>query len=206
MKNELIIINKIDKQLQKKRDENVFPLAALHRKELRQLRDANIGNLRERLNNIKTLKREEYITKYSDSIKKGFTDMQKVCDDLNKDWNARIKTIQKLLQDRKDLENKSNITHLKLHTDYSDICELRKLEESQREFFYIEKELIKEIGSEAFENKFSKAFDKVTLRIDDIHEKYEEAINFGDLEIVKELYYIMKKADGFFIQISNLKV
>ncbi|KKN55950.1 hypothetical protein LCGC14_0576920 [marine sediment metagenome] len=206
MKNELIIINKIDKKLQEKRDKNVFPLAALHRKELRQLRDSNIGNLRDRLKTIKELKKEEYIKKYSDSIKKGFTDMQNICDSLNKDWKERIQIIQKLLQDRKDLEDKSNVIHLKLNTDYSDICELKKLEEHQREFYYNEKELIKEIGSEGFENKFSKAFDEVTKRIDNIHEKYEEAINFGDLEIVKELYYIMKKADGFFVQISNLKV
>ena len=42
--NELVIVDKIEKRLQQKREPTIFPLASNHRKELRALREINVGN------------------------------------------------------------------------------------------------------------------------------------------------------------------
>jgi len=49
-------------------------------------------------------------------------------------------------------------------------------------------------------------FKEVRNLIDDMNTKYEEAINFGDLEIVKELYFILKDGDKFLEKLINLEV
>lgn len=206
--NELVLIDKIDKRLQEKREPIVFPLTPTHRKELRTLRDRNIGDLRNRLRTIKSLKLEEFEKKYEKEIQERFSNEKKVCETLNEDWKKRIKEIIKILSMRKCFEKKHNNKFLKLSIDYTTLSELdeKRVKNTKRDFSFNEQEATKDISKEEFDKKFSKAFEEVDKKIDEVNTQYEEAINFGDLEIVKELYYIMKKADKFFERISNIKV
>lgn len=204
--NELILADKIDKKLQERREPVIFPLAHNHRKELRKLRDENIGNLRDRLNTIKRLKEEEYIKKHKDEIEEGLVGYEKKCVILNKDWDKRASTINKIIKERKKLEKKYNIPNATINHDYGNICNLNISEKQNRTFKFNRDNAINGIAKKQFEDKFGKPFEMVGKKIDDIHTKYEEAINFGDLEIVKQLYYLMKKAEGFFDKIDMLEV
>ena len=206
MKNELILIENVERRLKEAREPPIFPLSPTHRKELRNLRDTNVGNLKERLRTIKQLKKEEYAKKHTGRIAKEINNQQKICDKLNKDWQIRIIKIQQLLQERQEMEESFDITYFTKENDYSDICNLRKIEESKREFRFEKKEVVKRIAEEEFEEKYGDKFKAVQEKIDDIITKYEEAINFGDLEIVKALYYMMKTADKFFEKVNTLEV
>lgn len=204
--NELVLVEKIEKKLQEKREPTVFPLASNHRKELRNLRDENIGNLRDRLQIIRRLKEEEYLKKHDVAISKNLKGYENMCKKLNADWQKRVDTIRQLIQQRKILEKTANLNNVDINSDYGDIPKLNDLKELKREFIFNKERALKEIGKEEFDDKFGKAFNAVDEKIDDVHTKYEEAINFGDLEIVKTLYYIMKKADSFFVKIDKLQV
>jgi len=208
MKNELILVNKIEKRLMEKREPIIFPLSPTHRKELRQLRDSNIGGLSSRLNTIKILKTEEYVKKYQNEIKKEMIHKKEDIISLNKDWEDRIKKIDEIINKRRELEEKSSINDLSLNHAWSELSELKeiKLEDHYRKYDINFKEASMKIAKQEFNDKYSNSFEEVQKRIDDINTKYEEAINFGDLEIVKELYYIMKKSESFFEKVSKLKV
>ena len=203
--NELILVDKIEKRLQEQREPPVFPLAANHRKELRKLRDDNIGNLRGRLKNIETLKREEYQKKYTKQIEKELEQYVKVFNNLNDDWKERIGKINKILDERKQLEENQKVNNLSINQDYGELSNLEKIN-PKREFSLNKKQKALEIAKEEFEKKYGDKFNDVEKKIDNIVTHYEEAINFGDLEIVKKLYYMMKKSDSFFIKVSELKV
>jgi len=203
--NELILVDKIEKRLQEQREPPIFPLASNHRKELRKLRDDNVGNLRERLHTIKTLKKEEYEKKYAKQIEKELERYEGISDKLNIDWKDRVKKINNILNERKQLEEKSDINKLSLEQDWNDISELKELK-PKREFKLDRKQKALEIAREEFEKKYGDKFDAVEKKIGIIVTHYEEAINFGDLEIVKKIYYMMKKSDSFFIKVSELKI
>lgn len=204
--NDLIIVQNIEKRLREKRNPVIFPLTPTHRKELRDLKRTNVGNLLERLRIIKELKEDEYKTKYFNDIKKELKKHQKICQVLNDDWINRIKKMNELIKERKILEKKNKIEFLSLNHSYGSIATLEIINEVDRKFTFDEDKVTDEIAEKEFNEKFGDNFKKVNEKIDDITTKYEEAINFGDLEIVKELYYIMKSADSFFERISNLKV
>ena len=203
--NDLIIIDKIEKKLQEKREPPIFPLASNHRKELRKLRDDNVGNLRERLRTIETLKKEEYEKKYAKQIEKELERYEGISKKLNFDWCERLKKINKIVSERKELEEKSHINKLSINNGYDEISELKKVK-SKREFSLDRKRKALEIAREEFDKKYGDKFNDVEKRINVIVTHYEEAINFGDLEIVKKIYYMMKKSDEFFTKVSDLKV
>jgi len=203
--NDLVIVDKIEKKLQEPREPTIFPLTPTHRKELRQLRNSNVGNLRSRLSTIETLKREEYEKKYAKEIEKELGKYEGLCETLNTDWEERVKRINKILEERKKLEDKSNVNKLSLNSGYGDVADLSKLE-VKREYSLDRKQKSSEIAQEEFNEKYKDKFNAVQKRIDTIVTHYEEAINFGDLEIVKKLYYMMKTADKFFEKVSNLKI
>ncbi len=203
--NELIIADKIEKQLQEPREPTIFPLTPTHRKELRTLRDDNIGSLRQRLRNIETLKREEYQKKYSKDIEKELGKHEKLASYLNKDWKQRLVQINNILQDRKKLEEKSDVKRLYLNSGWEDIAKLKDFD-LKREYTLDREHKANEIARDEFEEKYKETFNSVLKKIDIIFTQYEEAINFGDLEIVKKLYYIMKTSDSFFQKISELKI
>jgi len=202
---ELIIIDKISKKLKEKRKETVFPLSPTHRKELRNLRDSNIGSLRNRLSNIQQLKQEEYRKKYNKEIEKEFLGKTEVCKKLNDNWIFVIKSINDILVIRKEKEEKLNTKFLNLNNDYGDISSLKNIDKS-RKFSFDKKFVCNKIADDEFIKKYEKSFNKVKELINKLDTQYEEAINFGDLEIVKQLYYYMKNSDKLFLNISNLKI
>ena len=75
---------------------------------MRQLRSQNVGNLRDRLRIIKDLKREEYEKKYASDIGKEIEQYEGFAEKLNLDWNSIIIKINKIIDDRKKFETKSN--------------------------------------------------------------------------------------------------
>jgi len=205
VKNEIILVEKIEKRLQQRREEVVFPLSPTHRKELRQLKEKNIGNLRQRLRNIKEIKKKEFIEKYESDIIKKIEKTGECCDMLNKDWEKRIKDINKILFEREILEKKNHVENLRIETDYGKISDLKDIN-CKRKVSFDKFQRSKEIASEKFIEKFGEHFTAIDKKIDEVTTQYEEAINFGDLEIVKELYYIMKTAENFFEKVTDLKV
>lgn len=207
--NELVVIEKIDKKLQERRDPVQFPIAQAHRKELRELRDSNIGNIRQQLKVIKQLKCEEYQKKYSSKIKKDIEEKSKVCDVLNDDWKKRLEQIDKIILDRKKFEEKYDMSMLDLSNGYIRICELMSIQSSsdyRRSFSLDISKKSDEIASKEFDKIFKAKFDAIEQKIDQISKMYEEAISFGDLEQVKAIYYQLKKSDAFFKKVSELEI
>lgn len=206
-KNQLITLEKIQKNLEIKGKNNVFPLTPTHRKELRQLRDANIGNLNERVRAIKKIKKEEYRKKYEKELIQKIEKEKSKMDILNEDWEFVIERIRKIIEKRIELEKDNYVEGWEVEHDYGDISTLKMTTKLAERKITINPEKISRIILEKqFNEKYNSAFDEITKRIDDIYTKYEEAINFGDLEIVKELYYLMKKSDSMFIKIADLKI
>ena len=204
-KNELTIVENIDSRLQSKRKEVVFPLSPTHRKELRHLRDKNIGNLNSRLNALKSMKKDEYVKKYADDIAKEFKKKEKIIEELNEDWDNLIENINALINVRKELEESFDLKNIIIESSYGNIGHLEEVKSTRHLSIDVENESI-QVAREEFDKKYKDSFYEVQKMIDDISTKYEEAINFGDLEIVKELYYIMKNSDTFFKKISELEV
>ena len=208
-KNELVLIDKIEKRLKEKREPVIFPLTPTHRKELRDLKNKNLGELKERLRIVRQLKQEEYIKIYGKQIQMIFEKHEKYILSLNDDWQERIKDIQVILDKRKEIEEKAEKKlgdmMPDLQSGYSGIAVL-KLGDNQREYTLDSEKISKKIANSNFQEKYSKLFEKINEQIVDLETKYEEAINFGDLEIVKELYYLMKGSDVFFEKIDNLQI
>jgi len=204
--NELILVENIEKRLREKREPPIFPLSPTHRKELRELRDRNVGDLRERLRIIKQLKKEEYKKKYFTEIQTELKKVEHTCKLLNEDWTKRIEKMNEILRERKELENKNDIKCLDLKCSWNKISELKEIKEEERKFIFDKNDMTNHIAEKEFERKYAKSFELVSKKIDDIYTKYEEAINFGDLEIVKALYYIMKTAENFFDKVNNLRI
>ena len=205
MKNEIAVIDSIEKRLRVERKPIIFPLTPTHRRELRNLKKRNIGNLREQLNNIRALKQEEYVKKYSENIAKEFLKCKKNVVILNNNWLNIVQNINDLIDKRIEFENKIGIEPFSLETGYNDICKLDHVE-LKRIFVLDEIKKSKLIAIKQFNIKFGNKFDSVNTIIEKLNVQYEEAINFGDLEIVKKLYYDMKDSDKFFTVVSNFKV
>ncbi len=204
-KNELTIINKIVNKLQEKREPTIFPLSPTHRKELRKLKNDNIGNLTLQLRTIKTLKTEEYQKKYSKQIEKEIQKHVKTVEILNKDWEYRLAIINTTLKGRKEFEYKHNLTYLYLSHDFTRLTQLEECI-GKRKFDINIKDKVLEIATNEFNKKYNDKFMIVQKEIEKITIHYEEAINFGDLEIVKQLYYLMKSSNHFFEKIEKLKI
>lgn len=203
-KNELMIIENIEKRLKAKREPIIFPLSPTHRKELRNLKSVNIGNLKEQLRNIRKIKQDLYTKKYTLEIQKMLKEKLKICVKLNKDWGERIIKIEKLINERKILEGK-DLNLFTINRGYTDVSSLKvSIGDMKREFIIDEERVIKDITQKSFEDKYGSCFKKVMDQIEDLNTKYEESINFGDLEIVKELYYIMKTSGSLFEKLDKM--
>lgn len=207
--NQLTIVSKIETQLRQRREQNVFPLTPTHRKELRQLRDANVGELTTQLRFIKKEKLDSFKVKYRKNLEELAQKGKGICEDLNKDWK-KIKTqIKKLLDERKKLEEKNMPNYSTVSNSYENVHlfnEQRIDEYLQREITFDIENSTKSGAEKEFDEEYGEGFKKVQEQIDQINTAYEEAINFGDLEIVKELYYKMKDADQFLEKIRKIKV
>lgn len=209
MANELTIIEEIDKKLQMSNG-NVFPLTPTHRKELRQLKSRNVGDLRTQLRVIKDAKKEEYYIKHKVKVEKEIQKKISLLNNLNKDWEERLALIINIIQKRKELEekNKKVIEEIGIYHDYGNISSLNidYIKKECREIKVDVPKISYRILSKEFKEKFSDDFNNFDEMIDKLNTSYEEAINFGDLSIVKELYYKMKDADKFLEKIRKLEV
>jgi hypothetical protein len=205
--NELILVDKMEKRLRQPQEPRVFPLTPTHRKELRQLRDRNIGELKNRLSNIKQMKKEEYARKYKRELELESKKYPLVCQELNSDWKKIIDKINKIISDRKNFEDKHKeiIAKLNLDCDWSEISRLKPTTLRRNYQVNISK-VSKDLAKKEFEQKYGKSFEETNNKIDLLVTMYEEAINFGDLEIVKEIYYKLKEADKFIERVSQIKV
>jgi len=205
--NELILVDKMEKRLRQPQEPRVFPLTPTHRKELRQLRDRNIGELKNRLRNIKQMKKEEYARKYKRELELESKKYPLFCQELNSDWKKIIDKINKIISDRKNFEDKHKeiIAKFNLDCDWSEISELKPTALRRNYQVNIPK-VSEDLAKKEFEQKYGKSFEETNNKIDLLVTMYEEAINFGDLEIVKEIYYKLKEADKFIERVSQIKV
>lgn len=206
MSNELIIIDKIGQKLQNPKSErNVFPLSPTHRKELRELKRNNVGELRSRLRTIKNLKQDEYLEKYYKDVEKEVLKQSDKIKILNEDWEKIKIKINKIIQERIKLEEKHKSDFINFNYSYTSVSELKEFKEKRVASQNI-KSTTNEILSKQFNEKYNDKFEEVGKIIHDMNTKYEEAINFGDLDIVRELYYTMKGSEEFFKKISEMKI
>lgn len=216
MKKDLVIVEKIENRLQTESDNrNVFPLSPTHRKELRELKRQNMGDIHTQLRTIKELKREEYKTKYRKELDKEFESKQKDCDILDKAWIEARNKVQEICKEFFELGNKHRSETLSINTDcdYDSILKYRhskdnikRISKIKREYYFDEERISNEILEKEFDKRFGKSFKKVADHIENLETKYEEAINFGDLNLVKEIYYILKSSDTFFEKIQAMEV
>lgn len=205
-KNAMVVLENIEKRLMKprKEGENVFPLSPTHRKELRQLRDRNISDIKSRLKNIKNIKRDEFKLKYADKIQKQTNIIKQTTDDLNDKWRITLSKINEHISDFKELQENYNLENIRIDSEYSDLANLKFL--TTRRHYDVNSEAVEKVISGLFYDKFNDKFEEVQNQINLLLERYEEAINFGDLEIVKEIYYNLKQADVYLNKVSSIKV
>lgn len=204
--NELIIID-VDKSLKIKRNEIVFPLTATHRKELREFKNRNIGNLKSQINTIRKMKLTEYKEKYWKELKIIIDDKKEKIEELNKDFEKRILLIRNIINQRIEIENENSELIKLCYIDYTyDIADLENVKKDIKRVLSIEDSKIASLLEEEFKNKYNESFIIVQKKIDKLEELYEEAINFGCLEQVKRIYYVLKDTEQFVNNINNLKI
>ena len=217
------LINQTQKEIAYPRaDKPVFPLQAMHRKELRKLRDKNVGNLQTQIRFIKSQKRDEFIEAFmvtnKATIKKLQTKAKRYDTILNKRIAKLIQCGEGLSKDIQALKDSEvfNISRSYSLNDFFDaICshnrklkENKNIRESNNTLYvnsYLSEDNVKDIARKRFEELFSEPFENCNKMVSKINELYEEAINFGDLEQCKNIYYDMKKGDAFIDSIKNLQ-
>ena len=194
----------VDTKLRTPRPETTFPLTPTHRKELRNLRDENIGNLNERLRAIRELKFNEFMEKHKEPLEKMREDLRSNCETLNENWEHTKTEINKILEKRRELEETMGLVNVDLDTSSFEGASLKDY--NNRRGFSVNDGYVIDVAKKEFETQYGEGFKKVKELISDVFTKYEEAINFGDLNIVKQLYYDMKDGTKFLKQISEMKI
>ena len=208
--NELQLYDKMSNSLQARRPETVFPLAATHRKELRELRDRNVGELRTQLAFIKSEKKKDYLKKYKVEVANERKDAELRVASLNQDYKDMVVKIHKLVleQNSKEVDLLSSIKDTETSSGYGVLSSLYcdDVKNSTRVLTVNSDRLIENICNKEFEEKYKMPFEEVGKKIDKLNEMYEEAINFGDLEQVKEIYYLFKDAEKFLTKVRQIEV
>jgi len=207
VKNELVVIEKITNDLRTTKN-NVFPLTPTHRKELRELRKNNVANLNVKIRMLETELKQKYKEKHEKEIKKEFEIHKQNIIKLNSDWLNKMNEIVKIIEERQKFEKTFDLTNINLNCDYGDVAGLNISEIKKLKRFYElnEERTLNKIIDEEIKEKFGVAFESVRKKIDELDTSYEEAINFGDLEIVKKLYYMTKDAEQFLETLKQLKI
>lgn len=210
MKTELTLYDKIESQLQERRPTTVFPLTATHRKELRELRDRNVGNLRTKLSFIKSEKRDFYTKQYIADIETEVGKKLAHVDKVNSSFVDMISKIKSLVEKQREIEAKAleSIGSCSTENGYDEIEQLRvdAISNNYRRLKVDVSAQSKSIASDEFDKKYGTLFQEAGDKIDKLNEMYEEAINFGDLEQVKEIYYMFKNADSFLDNVAKLEI
>ena len=207
MTNDLTLIENINKQLRKPREEkdNIFPLSATHRKELRELKKTNISSITSRLSYIRKIKTDEFMKKYDKIFETELKKHDHIIQKLNNLVADMYVSIEKHFAIIKEAEKECNREFIQISSGYGSIGCLN-IEKEDRRRYSISKNAMQNMIRDRFDEAFGKRFGKVQEIINTLSTQYEEAINFGDLELVKKLYYQLKDADTFLTSISEMKV
>lgn len=208
----LALIEKVDKKLQLS-EGNVFPLSPTHRKELRQLKERNIGSLKTQVSVIKSQKRDEFVEKYSKDILKEISKEQKSVDILNNNSQLFAEKITTLALEFEEFEKQHLTENIDVDKNYefNDMLRcMKKCTTHKNDYgapiYSVDSRASKKIAEKEFEDKFKIPFEQTNEKISKLEEQYEEAINFGDLQVVKAIYYEFKNAEQFLEKIKNLKI
>jgi hypothetical protein len=207
IKNELVIFEEIDKRLKTRRDlkDNIFPLSTTHRKELRNLKDRNISGLKDRLSILKDLKSKEFYNNNKEIIEQKTLSIISQVDNLNKSFAECILKINVEIDKIKEIESLSEMDKIKIDRYYN-ISKYVIINDEHIVVYSVHEKAIEKGLRELFNDQFGIKFDEINVKINKLLEQYEEAINFGDLELVKEIYYTLKEMDKFIDHIAKIKV
>jgi hypothetical protein len=208
--NELTVIEKLDKferSVVAKRETPLFPIPAALRKELNELKKKEFGNLLDQIRALHDTKSQEYCKLYAKSAHKEAMRAKAELDGWNKRWitaTINLGDTFKELREQKDNfkfpineENDYDSRTLLALSAAKPTKFVLKLKEQTFTEWHLKKE---------FEVKYGAGFEEAKTKIRTLEEKFNEALVFADLELVKEIYYTIKKADVFLKRLSELRL
>jgi len=199
----------IDNRL-KSKDNNIFPLSPTHRKELRNILSRNIGDLKIKLNLIKDRKFEEFKQKNKTKFDKIKKEKNKEIKIINEEYlnmqTTIINLVKQFIEQDKSL-NKDENPFIFVHSEYGLISNLniKGLKNQYRRY-----ELNDVSFNEFIQKRFNEKFNQNTQKVYDLIElyssKYEEAIVFEDLLLVKDIYFKIKELKTEIEKLDKIKV
>jgi regulator of replication initiation timing len=206
-KNLPAIIEKVEKGIGKSYP-MVYPISNLLRKELKDLKAKEIGDLKQQVKAIKEIKLKEFMEnkKNKAEIEKQHKPMNKDCEFLNIEFEKLAARVRKEVTAFKSIDKELAKEHINIDHSYDSISRLNFDEEKMRRQYTVNSNAWYEIGKKIFEERYGAAFDKTLELLTDISTKFDEAVLFADLEEVKSLYFQMKKSSKMFDKIRELKV
>jgi len=221
-KNELIVLEKADKwktTMLAKRDEKIYPIPQQLRKELDILKSAQIGNLTSQLKFIRSEKYKEFCDANQDKIEQEREKTQKTialietgAAKLIADMQAMARKFQateeKLLEGREEFIKKDKGYHWKEVMENLGVEDENDADDEKLSCTYqFSEEKFKDTAlKEEFKRKFGIGFEEAQKAITTLEEKFKEALLFGDIELVKDIYFTMKRADEFLSKVQQMKV
>lgn len=210
MGNEIEVIQKLENKIQTAKESNLFPLAQAHRKELRELRDAHIGNLKKRVAVIKDAKKQEYLKKYEQDGKDKRAELVIETQELNAEAEQKLLELKEIYDRMKAKEEELEEIYGSCASIRSDVYGL----EDSLSFKHRALNLILEVNNNfnkrylerKFNDQYNEVFKAATDELDRYDKVFEEALVFGDLETVRDIYYTLTKADDFLQKLSEVEI
>ena len=193
MNNEIIVRKDVEDRLRKFRtDHKKSPIPQNLRDKLVELKGKTIGNLRKQVKTIKDLKRAEFEKNNSDIINTELVKKMQPAHEF-------VIEMQKLVDKIKELENEKPVGVERNSYTYDQLNRMFTISNSSK------RELKNEIIKSLFA-KWTEKFDGVAAKLQEYEDLYEEVVLFGDVELVKEVYYKLKKAERLVNSLETLKV
>lgn len=210
--NELVVMEKLkkfEKQILAKRDKEPYPIQSTLREELNSLKKSEIGNLRKQIMVLRQTKYDQYCELHQKKVEQEEKRSQETIEKINSDYQNMLKQFEKQTLDFFKATNKKlqgisfddnkryKVNDLKListHMDYRYSVNFSK------------DKFNKTVMKEDFDKKYGQAFQKTFEKIDFLEQKFNEAVVFGDIQIVKEIYYTLKQADQFLKKLEAIKL
>jgi len=195
-------------KLLKKQDVKVYPLTQSLRKELNELKDNHIGNLNGQLNNLKRLKYELFCKYHNKRFLAEKKELQIKISLIDKEQEKLREEFSKKFQKiEKNLESMKNIAGFSYEADYYLENVLENKEQRMRFKTWLKEDTFsEELFKIEFNDKYGKGFEVAKERIKELEQQFRESLVFGDLEMVKELFFILKDADKFLEKLTNMEM
>jgi hypothetical protein len=216
MTKEIVVMQKVDKWkkwMQKRSEKRKYPIPTSLRKELMELKNAHMGNLNSQLKFLKKEKYKEYCEANQDKIETMRTQTSKVIKNLNEEWEYLLESMLVSYEEyRKSLEEiydgKEMFIQVRKGYDWNKVEEYLKNPKSKDNcrFDFDEHKFRDEVLKKDFEDRYGAGFKEAQQNINILEEKFQEAIVFGDIDLVKEIYFTLKDADQFLDRVANTKV